>query len=109
MLPVSPTGRIFILAGAGVSAESGIPTFRDVNGLWRNYKGNGTKPTDRQGEQVKASGETGRRNFGPDDLGNRRLGCLPWIELSRAVSSFDNHNSLLGLYTPFPKGRLANQ
>ena len=38
MLPVSPTDRIFILAGAGVSAESGIPTFRGVDGLWRNYR-----------------------------------------------------------------------
>jgi NAD-dependent SIR2 family protein deacetylase len=35
---VSPTDRIFILAGAGVSAESGIPTFRGVGGLWRNYR-----------------------------------------------------------------------
>src|ERR1039458_4060862 len=26
ILPVSPTDRVFILAGAGVSAESGIPT-----------------------------------------------------------------------------------
>jgi len=38
MLTVSPTDRIFILAGAGVSAESGIPTFRGVGGLWRNYR-----------------------------------------------------------------------
>jgi NAD-dependent SIR2 family protein deacetylase len=38
MLIVSPTDRIFILAGAGVSAESGIPTFRGVGGLWRNYR-----------------------------------------------------------------------
>lgn len=26
-----------ILTGAGISAESGVPTFRDKDGLWRNY------------------------------------------------------------------------
>jgi NAD-dependent deacetylase len=30
--------RIVILTGAGMSAESGISTFRDTNGLWNNYK-----------------------------------------------------------------------
>ncbi len=30
--------RIVILTGAGMSAESGISTFRDSNGLWRNYR-----------------------------------------------------------------------
>jgi len=30
--------RVFVLTGAGVSAESGIPTFRDADGLWRNYR-----------------------------------------------------------------------
>lgn len=29
--------RITVLTGAGVSAESGISTFRDSNGLWENY------------------------------------------------------------------------
>lgn len=29
---------IVILSGAGLSAESGIPTFRDSNGLWENHK-----------------------------------------------------------------------
>jgi hypothetical protein len=38
MLATSSTDRVFILAGAGVSAESGIPTFRGVGGLWRNYR-----------------------------------------------------------------------
>lgn len=27
-----------VFSGAGLSAESGIPTFRDSNGLWHNYK-----------------------------------------------------------------------
>jgi NAD-dependent deacetylase len=38
VLAISPTDRIFVLTGAGVSAESGIPTFRGVGGLWRNYR-----------------------------------------------------------------------
>jgi NAD-dependent deacetylase len=38
MLGISPTDRVFVLTGSGVSAESGIPTFRDVSGLWRNYR-----------------------------------------------------------------------
>lgn len=28
---------IVVLTGAGISAESGIPTFRDSNGLWEGY------------------------------------------------------------------------
>ena len=29
--------RLLVLTGAGVSAESGVPTFRDANGLWENH------------------------------------------------------------------------
>jgi NAD-dependent protein deacetylase/lipoamidase len=35
---IKPTDRLFVLTGAGMSAESNIPTFRDTNGLWRNYR-----------------------------------------------------------------------
>ncbi|MBZ5704417.1 MAG: NAD-dependent deacylase [Acidobacteriia bacterium] len=38
MLRLTPSDRVFILTGAGVSAESGIPTFRGAGGLWRNYR-----------------------------------------------------------------------
>ena len=37
-LAISSSDRVFILTGAGVSAESGIPTVRDAGGLWRNYR-----------------------------------------------------------------------
>ena len=32
-----PVRNIVIFSGAGMSAESGISTFRDSNGLWENY------------------------------------------------------------------------
>jgi NAD-dependent deacetylase len=30
--------RVAVLTGAGVSAESGVPTFRGTDGLWRQYR-----------------------------------------------------------------------
>lgn len=33
-----PTGSIVILTGAGVSAESGLRTFRDADGLWEDHR-----------------------------------------------------------------------
>ncbi|HVR44477.1 MAG TPA: NAD-dependent deacylase [Thermoanaerobaculia bacterium] len=30
--------RVAVLTGAGISAESGIPTFRDAGGLWESYR-----------------------------------------------------------------------
>jgi NAD-dependent deacetylase len=30
--------KLIVFSGAGLSAESGIPTFRDSNGLWENHK-----------------------------------------------------------------------
>ncbi|HON21182.1 MAG TPA: Sir2 family NAD-dependent protein deacetylase, partial [Bacteroidales bacterium] len=30
--------KIVVLTGAGISAESGIKTFRDSDGLWENYR-----------------------------------------------------------------------
>jgi NAD-dependent deacetylase len=37
--PISfaPADRVLVLTGAGVSAESGIRTFRDTGGLWEEY------------------------------------------------------------------------
>jgi len=30
--------RVVVLSGAGISAESGLKTFRDSDGLWENYR-----------------------------------------------------------------------
>lgn len=35
---LSEARRIAVLTGAGVSAESGVPTFRGPGGLWRTYR-----------------------------------------------------------------------
>jgi NAD-dependent protein deacetylase/lipoamidase len=38
MKPLSPLDRVFVLTGAGISAESGLPTFRGADGLWRGNR-----------------------------------------------------------------------
>jgi NAD-dependent deacetylase len=36
-IPIGESTRLLVLTGAGVSAESGIPTFRDAGGLWEGH------------------------------------------------------------------------
>ena len=33
-----PVGSIVVLTGAGISAESGLPTFRGAGGLWEGQR-----------------------------------------------------------------------
>ena len=33
-ISIAPADRVFVLTGAGISAESGLPTFRASDGLW---------------------------------------------------------------------------
>ncbi len=35
---IAPEDRVFVLTGAGVSAESGLKTFRDQGGLWEGHR-----------------------------------------------------------------------
>ncbi len=35
---IAHAGALFVLTGAGMSAESGLPTFRGVNGYWGRYR-----------------------------------------------------------------------
>jgi len=35
---LSSARSVVVLTGAGISAESGVPTFRGAGGLWRQFK-----------------------------------------------------------------------
>jgi len=37
-IPISTSDRVFVLSGAGISAESGLATFRDSDGLWSGHR-----------------------------------------------------------------------
>ena len=37
MIELAPTTHVLVLTGAGISAESGVPTFRDAGGLWEGH------------------------------------------------------------------------
>lgn len=37
-ISISPSDRVFVLTGAGISAESGLPTFRASDGLWAGHR-----------------------------------------------------------------------
>src|SRR2546428_11346676 len=35
---LSTARAVTVLTGAGISADSGVPTFRGADGLWRNFR-----------------------------------------------------------------------
>ncbi|MGA8728657.1 MAG: NAD-dependent deacylase [Terracidiphilus sp.] len=38
IISIAPDDHVFVLTGAGISAESGLPTFRAEDGLWAGYR-----------------------------------------------------------------------
>lgn len=36
-IPIDTSTHVLVLTGAGISAESGVPTFRDAGGLWEGH------------------------------------------------------------------------
>ena len=43
---LTPDARITVMTGAGVSAASGVPTFRGADGLWKNFRAESLATTD---------------------------------------------------------------
>ncbi|MGB7985940.1 MAG: Sir2 family NAD-dependent protein deacetylase, partial [Terracidiphilus sp.] len=37
-ISIDSSDRVFVLTGAGISAESGLPTFRASDGLWADSR-----------------------------------------------------------------------
>src|SRR5664280_2346066 len=37
-ISITAADRVFVLTGAGISAESGLPTFRASDGLWAGHR-----------------------------------------------------------------------
>ena len=37
-IAIEPSDKVFVLTGAGISAESGLPTFRAEDGLWAGHR-----------------------------------------------------------------------
>jgi NAD-dependent deacetylase len=35
---IKASARVVVLTGAGISQESGVPTFRGEDGLWQNFR-----------------------------------------------------------------------
>lgn len=77
--------KIIIFSGAGLSAESGISTFRDLNGLWDNHKI----------EEI-CNEATWKQNFSAvHDFYNQRRVQLASVEPNEA------HKTIKGLHDKF--------
>ena len=78
---VGTASRAVVFSGAGVSAESGIPTYRGQDGLWRRYDPYQVASIERFRADARAQIERGARMLddetpGPSDA---------WLELAEAL------------------------
>ena len=119
---------VFILSGAGLSAESGIPTFRDANGLWRKYdpkelasiralERHTQDVFDFYNERIK-NAEPCRPNAAHIAIANFQKEMAPFCDVIHVTQNVDNLNELAGaprrlpnflvqkVQKDFPKSRL---
>lgn len=97
---------VFILSGAGLSAESGIPTFRDPNGLWRKYdpkelasiralERHTQDVFDFYNERIK-NAEPCRPNAAHIAIANFQKEMAPFCDVIHVTQNVDNLNELAG-------------
>jgi NAD-dependent deacetylase len=76
-MPPSSFGSIVILTGAGISAESGLRTFRAADGLWEDHR-----------VEDVATPEGFARDPGlVQRFYNQRMRCSPWLDSSEGKIS----------------------
>ena len=78
------TESVVVLTGAGVSAESGIPTFRGAGGLWRNHRAIdlATPQAFRRDPKLVWEFYDWRRGLGPTVEVEGEIVQKPWEDLS---------------------------
>lgn len=96
--------KIVVLTGAGVSAESGLGTFRDAGGLWAKYpleevatpEGFAADPNKVHGfyNARRANARTASPNAAHTALA--RLGAAPGIELTLVTQNIDDLHERAG-------------
>ena len=88
--------KVIILSGAGISAESGISTFRDSGGLWENHRL----------EDVCTAGCLERnRKITVDFYDSRRVGliaCIIPVYVNAKSLFLSNHADNLALSKSYP-------
>ncbi len=65
---IASARSIAILTGAGISAESGIPTFRDAGGLWKNFRAERTARAAHHDTDQSSRPAALYANMTPEDL-----------------------------------------
>ena len=90
---MTPSGPIVVLTGAGISAESGIRTFRGADGLWENHR-----------IEDVASPEGYRRN---PDLVHRFYNERRRQLLSSGIEPNEAHRAVARLEEKWPEGALV--
>ena len=93
---IAAASRIVVLTGAGMSAESGVPTFRGADGLWKRHRAEELATREAFDRDARLVWDSG------DEL-ERRTSALPMVRFnaSNEGDAFDDRSDNKG---PEPEG-----